>query len=320
MEQKAETNIKQLIEYSSENENGLRLRLVSTGHDLLREVVHQDVNRPGLNLFGFFDCFAYERIQVFGKGEAAYIEKLKNDGALPTLAKFFSYDMPGIVFTHGYTPPEQFTQMAQKNRIPVLVSDLGTTDFISRLAQFFTKVLAPRIVMHGVMMEIFGMGILLEGESGVGKSECALELIERGHRFIADDVVDIRCLDGRTLLASSSQVIAHHMEIQGIGIINIAHLFGVGAIRNEINVDLIVHIEHNDSKKKYDRLGLDTDYKDILNIFVPIITIPIQPGTNIPILVETATMNQRLKIVGYNPAREFNKKLSALIEDGINIY
>jgi HPr kinase/phosphorylase len=191
---------------------------------------------------------------------------------------------------------------------------------INGLQEFFARALSPKTVLHGVMLEVFGLGLLLEGKSGVGKSECALELIERGHRFIADDVVDVRAIQGRTLVASSSRVIAHHMEIRGIGIINIAHLFGVSRIRNEKEIDFVVNLEPFDRKKKYERLGLDEMSREVLGVRIPCVELPVQPGTNIPILVETAAMNQRLKMVGYNPAREFSKKVSTLIEKGEDIF
>jgi HPr kinase/phosphorylase len=320
LQKEAIITVRQLLEYSSKNEQGLQLHTVSETHNLNRKMLNNDINRPGMNLFGFYKYFVFERVQVFGNGESAYVEELDKNGKLDSISHFFDFDIPVIVFTNNKQPPKSFLELAKKNKIPILVSELSTNVFVNRIQIFFSKALAPRVIFHGVMMDVFGIGILIEGKGGIGKSECALELIERGHRFIADDVVDIRLIDSKNLLASSSQVIAHHMEIQGIGVINIANLFGVGAIRNEISVDMIIHIEPLNKKKKYDRLGLETEYKEILGINVPIITIPVQQGTNIPILIETATMNQRLKFMGFNPAKEFNKKLSSLIQKGIDIY
>lgn len=316
----AKTTVQQLLDFSQKSDRKLRLTLVTKNAQLDRPIVTKDLNRPGMNLFGFYEHFAFDRLQIFGKGESAYVQKLDNEGNLDSLSHFFTYLIPGIVFAYGFTPPQRFVEMADQNGIPILTTSLESPALIESLENYFGRALAPRIVMHGVMMEVYGMGILIEGEAAMGKSECALELIERGHRFVADDVVDIRIIDGKVLTATSSHVIAHHMEIRGIGIINIAHLFGIGAILSEKNIDLVVHIEQYNKETKYDRLGLEMEYTSILGMNVPILKIPIHPGSNMPILVETAAMNHRLKLVGYNPAREFNKKLTSMIEQGVDIY
>ncbi len=312
--------VKELLEYSQQHETSLDLKLVTKNHTLDRALKSNDINRPGMNLFGYFEFFAHERVQIFGRGESTYLEKLSREKRLEEIKRLFEYPIPCIIFSHSIRPPEVFIQMAESIRIPVMVSSLATSMLINGLHEFFSNALAPREVIHGVMLEIFGLGVLLEGKSGVGKSECALELIERGHRFIADDVVDLRAVHNRALVASSSRVIAHHMEIRGIGIINIAHLFGVGAILSEKDVNFVVHLDHYEKKKTYDRLGMDTIHREILGIRVPMVEIPVQPGSNIPILVETATMNQRLKMTGYNPAREFTKKVNSMIEKGEDIF
>lgn len=309
-----------LLDYSQKHETSLDLKLVTKNHTLDRELKSNDINRPGMNLFGYFEFFAHERVQIFGRGESTYLEKLSREKRLEEIKRLFEYPIPCIIFSHSIRPPEAFIHMAESIRIPVMVSSLSTSMLINGLHDFFSSALAPREVIHGVMLEIFGLGVLLDGKSGVGKSECALELIERGHRFIADDVVDLRAEQNRSLIASSSRVIAHHMEIRGIGIINIAHLFGVGAILSEKDVNFVVHLDHYEKKKNYDRLGMDTVHREILGIRVPMVEIPVQPGSNLPILVETATMNQRLKMMGYNPAREFTKKVNSMIEKGEDIY
>lgn len=317
---KIKANTHLLLEYARESKHQLDLNLLNEGASLERELHRGEINRPGMNLFGFFDHFAYERLQIMGRGETTYLNKLHKENHLESISKLFEYEIPAFVFTHNEHPPEGFLEMATKAHVPVLLSKQPTSVVISRLGDFYNRALAPKVILNGVMMEIYGMGVLLEGEKGAGKSECALELIERGHRFIADDVVDVRLEQENRLIASSSKVIAHHMEIRGIGIINIAHLFGVGSIRNEKRIDLVIEIEHLDRNKKYDRIGMEIQYKKILDVNVPVINIPIQPGTNIPILVETGSMNHRLKSVGYNPAKEFNKKLNQLIERGEDIF
>ncbi|MBN8218499.1 MAG: HPr(Ser) kinase/phosphatase [Spirochaetes bacterium] len=308
--------VRGLQEYAERHQPNLELTLVSVKHTLDREIRTGDVNRPGMNLFGYFEHFAWERVQVFGKGEFTYLAKISKENRLSEIREFFNYAMPCIIFSSGARPPEAFLKLAETNETPVLVSQLPTTQLISQLYDFFGKALAPKVVVHGVMMEIFGLGVLIEGQPGVGKSECALELIERGHRFIADDVVDIRCIEGKTLLAASSKVISHYMELRGLGIINVAHLFGVSAILNEKAIDFIVNLEPFNKRAKYDRLGMEDQYREILGIRAPTTLIPVQPGTNIPILVEAASMNQRLKMMGYNPAREFTKKVNQYIEKG----
>lgn len=316
MTDRNKVTVRGLQEYAERHQPNLELTLVSVKHDLEREIRTGDVNRPGMNLFGYFEHFAWERVQVFGKGEFTYLAKISRENRLDEIREFFNYAMPCVIFSSGARPPEAFLKLAETNQTPVLVSQLPTTQLISQLYDFFGKALAPKVVVHGVMMEIFGLGVLIEGQPGVGKSECALELIERGHRFIADDVVDIRCIEGKNLLATSSKVISHYMELRGLGIINVAHLFGVSAILNEKAIDFIVNLEPFNKRKKYDRLGMEDQYREILGIRAPTTIIPVQPGTNIPILVEAASMNQRLKMMGYNPAREFTKKVNQYIEKG----
>ncbi len=313
-------NLKKIIDYSQNTNDNLKINLISKNHTLNRPISPIEINRPGLSLVGFYDYFAYHRIQVIGQGEYAYLKKIKTDSQKKELKKMFSYEIPCFIFSHKNIPPNFFIEMAKEKKIPVAVSELETGHLIKLIKNSFRKILAPKIIYHGVMMELYGMGVLVTGEHGIGKSECCLEIIEKGHLFIADDVIDIRLLENNALMASGSKVIAHHMEIQGIGIINIAHLFGVGSIRNEKEIDLIIHLETYEAKKHYERIGLKTNKKEILGVKIPIVTIPIQPGTNLPVLIETATMNQRLKTNGYNTAKEFSKKLIDYLEEGKNIF
>ena len=313
-------NLKKLMDYGEHSDKTLKLHLVSKSHTLSRQIDPSEINRPGLSLMGFYDSFAYNRMQIIGKGEFAYLKKIEKDNNTAPLEKMFSYNVPGFIFSHKNHPPDFFIRLAATNQIPVAVSELETSPLIRLMKAFYETILAPRMTMHGVMVEIFGMGVMLTGAYGVGKSECALELIERGHIFVADDVIDIRLLEQNTILASSSKIISHHMEIQGIGIINIAHLFGVGSIRNEKDLDLIIKIETYKANKSYERIGINIHYQEVLGIKVPCVILPIQPGTNLPILIETATMNQRLKSSGYNTAKEFSQKLMNFIEQGKDIF
>ena len=312
-------SVKELLEFSKEEYDSLNLKVLSKKNNFSRKIESYNINRPGMSLFGFFDFFASERLQLFGLGESTYVKQLIKEKNFANLKKIFEHDIPACIFCHGYVPPEDIISLAAKNAIPIISTTLSTSEVIGKIQDFFHKTLAPKEVVHGVLMEIFGMGVFMVGESGVGKSECALELIERGHRFIADDVVDIRLIENSYLVGSGSKVIAHHMEIRGIGIINIAHLFGVSSIRNEKKIDLIIGLEMTNEGDTYNRGVVEAEFEDILGVKIPKLTIPIKPGTNTPILVETAAINQRLKKFGYDPAAEFNKKINSLIENEIDV-
>jgi HPr kinase/phosphorylase len=223
--------------------------------------------------------------------------------------------MPCCIFTHNLTPHHAFFEIAERAQCPILQTDLESADFSARLMRILSRIFSPRQIVHGVLVEVWGLGILLQGDSGVGKSETALELIHRSHRLVADDVVEINCLFGNTLMgAGANKIIGHHMEIRGIGVINITNLFGVRAIRDRKEIQLVVELEEWDSSKNYDRLGMEDHTIEILGVNVPKLTIPVKPGRNIPIIIETAAMNERLKSMGYHAAKEFNKNILKWIE------
>lgn len=304
-----------LLDLDTKEGDLLNLTCIGGRSGLDRPVIEPDINRPGLTLSGFYEEFAYKRIQIYGKGECAYLEKLDKDEHMGTLEKMFSYPIPCCIFSYDITPPESFMEMAEKAGCPVLKTDLTSTEFSRRLIRVIGAIFAPKQVVHGTLVEVFGIGILIEGDSGVGKSETALELIERGHRLIADDSVELRCVNGSLLIGTGvNQVAAHHMEIRGLGIINISHLFGVGAIRDRKQVQLIAKLEEWDAKKVYDRLGASTNTTRILDVEVPSLEIPVKPGRNIPIIIETAAMNERLKKMGYYSAKEFNRNILKWLE------
>ena len=307
-------SIAKLLELAHE-EDVLHLRIVTGESTLEKEITTYDINRPGLALAGDYDYFDYDRVQVFGRGEFHYLMKIVEKDELASIRKFFEYPVTCCVFSNGNEPPDIFKDMAEKAGVPILVSTLPTNLLSSRLTKLLEDSFAPRTSVHGVLVEVFGVGILIIGKSGVGKSECALELIERGHRLVADDVVDIRSISDTFLIGSGAKLIRHHMEIRGLGIININHLFGVGAIRDKKQIQLVVSLEEWDAKKEYDRLGLTESVYTILGVEVPLLTIPVRPGRNIPILIETAAMNFRLSKLGYNTAKEFNKRLMKWIEE-----
>ena len=304
-----------LLDIDLKEHNALNLRCIGGRKGLARDIQIPDLNRPGLALSGFYDSFAYQRIQIFGRGENAYLRKLREENKTETISKMLTYQIPCCIFTHNLTPDKNFFEFAEKFGCAILQTDLPTTEFTARLMRVLSNIFAPMVSMHGVLVEVFGIGILLLGDSGVGKSETALELIERGHRLVADDVVEIRCMNGNFLMgAGANKIIGHHMEIRGLGIINVTHLFGVGAIRDKKQIQMVVKLEEWDVNKVYDRIGTDDKTMDVLGVQVTMLEIPVKPGRNIPIIIETAAMNERLKKMGYYSAREFNHNILKWLE------
>jgi HPr kinase/phosphorylase len=304
-----------LLDLDLKGAGALNLRCLAGRKGLVRDIPLPDINRPGLALSGFFEDFAYNRVQIFGRGEQAYLHKLRDEGRWESVEKILEYDVPCWIFTHNQPPAQDLLDRAEEARCPILVTDLPSSDFSTRLIRALAGVFAPTKTQHGVLVEVFGIGIFITGSSGVGKSESALELIERGHRLIADDAVEIRAVGGNTLEGSgANRVTSHHMEIRGLGIINITHLFGVGAIRDKKQIQLVAHLEEWDENKVYDRLGSGDATEEILGVNVPSIVIPVKPGRNIPIIIETAAMNERLKKLGIHSAREFNQNVLKWLE------
>jgi HPr kinase/phosphorylase len=304
-----------LLDLDLKEHDALELRCICGRKGLGRQINSPDINRPGLALSGFFESFAYQRIQLIGRGESSYLHLLESEGHVEGVSKIFTFPIPCFIFANGEHPAPIFADAAEAADCPILVSELSSTELSSRLMRVLTNIFAPKTSVHGVLVEVYGIGILLIGESGVGKSETALELIERGHRLVADDVVEIRCVSGNILMGSgANKVIGHHMEIRGLGIINVTHLFGVGAIRDKKQVQLICSLEEWDSSKVYDRIGTEEKTMDILGVQVPQLDIPVKPGRNIPIIVETAAMNERLKKMGYHSAKEFNQNILRWLE------
>ena len=304
-----------LLDLDLKEQNALDLRCIGGRKGLSREITTPDLNRPGLALSGFYESFASNRLQIFGRGENAYLKTLAEEGRVDTLEKLFTYPMPCCIFTHNLSPGTDFFAAAEAADCPILQTDLASSDFSSRVLRVLSDIFAPHTTIHGVLVEVYGIGILLVGDSGVGKSETALELVERGHRLVADDVVEIRCVNGSILMGQgANKVIGHHMEIRGLGIINITHLFGVGAIRDKKQIQLVCALEEWDSNKVYDRVGTEEMTTEILGVDVPKLEIPVKPGRNIPIIVETAAMNERLKKMGYHSAKEFNQNVLRWLE------
>ena len=272
-----------------------------------------DVNRPGLQLAGYFDRFAYERLQIVGNVEWHYYNSLKEDIRYERLEKLFSYPFPAIVVSRKLPVFPEMIKFAKRYNRTILRTEHSTTKFINDLINHLDYVLAPEATVHGVLIEVYGMGILLMGKSGVGKSETALELIKRGHRLVADDAVEIKKVE-EGLRGEAPELIRHFMEIRGIGILDIERLYGVGAVKEDEFIDLVIELEFWDESKEYDRVGLDEDCIEMLGIKVPKLVIPVRPGRNLAMIVEVAARNTRQKKLGYNAAVELNNKIKDKIK------
>ncbi len=279
-------------------------------------VTTSDINRPGLQIAGYFEYFGKDRIQIIGKGETAYLQGLSPEERYVRLDDYFSHGFPCIVVARGLEIFPEMLEMARKYDIPLLKTGDVTSRFMSGLISYLNVQLAPRITKHGVLVEVYGEGILILGESGVGKSETALELVKRGHRLVADDVVEIRKVSDKTLVGTAPDIIRHFIEIRGIGILDVKNLYGVGSVKVTENINLVIHLELWNEKKQYDRLGLVDEYTDILGIMVPSLNIPVRPGRNLAIIVEVAAMNNRQKTMGYNAAKVLNERVLGEISKG----
>ena len=272
-------------------------------------ITSADINRPGLYLAGFNKHFDPKRIQVLGKLEVAYLEDLPENTLRERVDAFFATCPVTVVITRGLELPSVVYESAEKYNVPLLRTQEATSSFISSMISILNVELAPRITRHGVLVEVYGEGILLLGESGVGKSETAIELVKRGHRLIADDAVEIRRVSNRSLVGSAPENIRHYVELRGVGIINARRIFGMGAIKVTEKVDMIIQLEQWDANKVYDRMGVEDEYTSLLGVRVPSLVIPVKPGRNLAIIIEVAAMNNRQKKMGYNAAQELLEKL-----------
>lgn len=268
-----------------------------------------DVNRPGLQLGGYFDYFDSDRVQIIGKSEYGYLEDLEQEVRTVRLDDFVSRRPPAVVVSRDQEVLPELKDACVKYGVPLLRSPDTTSSFMAALIAYLNVQLAPRITRHGVFIEVYGEGILLIGDSGVGKSETAIELIKRGHRLVADDAVEIRRVSSKTLVGSAPENIRHFIELRGIGIVNARRIFGMGAVKMTEKIDMVIQLEQWDNDKVYDRMGLDNEYAEILGITVPMLTIPIKPGRNLAIIIEVAAMNNRQKKMGYNAAQELMHNL-----------
>ncbi|WP_078594391.1 HPr(Ser) kinase/phosphatase [Evansella clarkii] len=293
------------------------LELLNKGQDVaFRPVVTSDISRPGMEMAGYFTYYPAKRIQLLGKTEMTFFSELSKEEKVDRMERLCTYDTPGIILSRSMEAPPELIAAANRVGVPVFSSSVTTTRLSSQITNYLESQLAPMTAVHGVLVDIYGVGVLITGSSGVGKSETALDLVRRGHRLVADDSVEIKEEHEGVLVGRSPDLIKHLLEIRGLGIINVMTLFGAGSVRNFKRIGLGIHLELWDQKKQYDRLGLDEDTVKIFNTDLPKVTIPVRPGRNLAVIIEVAAMNFRLKRMGINAAQQFTDQLAGVIEDG----
>ena len=293
----------------------LQLTLLNKEVDVDQIELHQsDVNRPALQLAGFFEHFDFERLQIVGMVESAYVEEKYDDHGLAMYEKIFQAGIPCMVFCRDLKPADEVIQLATRYNIPLMLCPSGTCGFMNRAIRVLQMELAPRISIHGVLVDVFGEGVLITGESGVGKSEAALELIKRGHRLVSDDVVEIKKISDTELVGSAPSITRHFIELRGIGIVDVKTLFGIQSVLETQKISLVIHLEEWNREREYDRLGLDDQYTEYLGNKVVCHSIPIRPGRNVAMLVESAAINHRQKKMGYNAAHELYRRVTGNLQ------
>ena len=298
-------------------EFGLQVTYAATDYQKIKLTV-EDVARPGLQLAGYFDHFEPMRLQVMGNVEISYLGKLSVEERLMIYDRLFSFKVPAVLIARDLPMSDECLAMARKHNVTILRSAEATSTIVSSIVAYLKAALAPRVTQHGVLMEIYGAGLLLIGESGIGKSETAVELLKRGHRLIADDAVEIRKIAKEKLVGTAPELIRNYIELRGIGIVNVAKLFGMGAVKSENYIDLVVNIVPWNTEEVYDRMGLEEHFMDILGVQVPMYTIPVTPGRNLAVILEVAAMNNRQRKMGYNAAMEFTEQVNRHFEQVTN--
>ena len=297
----------------------MRLKCLTPEIDITnKQLVTPQINRPALQLTGYFDHFDAERIQIIGYVEYTYLEHLTREQKLPIYEKLLSYKIPCLVYTTRTVPDQDMINLAGEYNIPIFVTQRSTSAFMAEVIRWLNVEMAPSITIHGVLVDVFGEGVLIMGESGIGKSEAALELIKRGHRLISDDVVEIRRVSDTTLVGTAPDITRHFIELRGIGIINVKTLFGVESVKDTSNIDLVIKLEEWDKDKEYDRLGLEEEYTEFLGNRVTCHSLPIRPGRNLAVIVETAAVNHRQNKMGYNAAQELYDRVQAGLKKNMN--
>ncbi|CAH0157569.1 HPr(Ser) kinase/phosphatase [Peribacillus sp. NPDC101481] len=291
------------------------LELISGEEGINRPIVTSDLSRPGLEIAGFFDYYPADRVQLLGMTEMSFFNRLNEPDRVQRMEELCRDFTPGIIITRGQEVPIELIEASERESVPVMRSNMKTTRLYSRLTNFLESRLAPTTAVHGVLVDIYGLGVLITGKSGVGKSETALELVKRGHRLVADDCVEIRQEDQDTLVGNAPDLIEHLLEIRGLGIINVMTLFGAGAVRSNKKISIVINLELWEKNKQYDRVGLDEEKMKIIDTEVTKITVPVRPGRNLSVIIEVAAMNYRLKRMGVNAAEQFSDRLNHAIAD-----
>ncbi len=302
--------VRELIEAGADY---LQLELLTGAAGLGNPITHQRIQKPGLAMAGYTGFVHPGRVQVFGESEIGYLAKLPPEERNALLAPFCAQPLSCVALTKGLEPPRELVSACGDRDIPLLRSPLLSSTFIDRLNHFLDAHFAPRTTVHGVLVDVLGVGVLIFGQSGLGKSECALELVMRGHRLVADDVVEIRCRQGEILVGRGPELVSHHMEVRGLGIINIAHLFGVASTRQRKRIELVLELQPEGGDHECERLGIDLETREILGVQIPLVRLPVAPGRNLANLIEVAARYLLLRLQGLNPAEELSARLSAAI-------
>lgn len=288
----------------------LLITLLNSEEGLKKKITGAEVHRPGLALGGFLERFPHKRTQVLGQTEMTYLLSLPREKLIAVLEKIFTFDIPWIVISKGITPPNELLAMADRKKTAVFASRLTTAELISRLSVILDNQFAPTITVHGTLVDVYGVGLLYTGKSGVGKSECALDLIERGHRLVADDVIKIVRKSTNYIVGTSSELLGQHMEVRGIGIIDTEALFGIRAVRLQKRIEVEVRLQYWEDTAHYERLGIEDKYTTILGVEIPLVTIPVSPGKNITVISEVIAMNHMLKVYGEHSAQDLSRRLT----------
>ncbi|ARF13663.1 HPr(Ser) kinase/phosphatase [Sporosarcina ureae] len=299
--------------------NRFGLELIAGHAGIHKQIQMSDISRPGLEMAGYFDYYPAERVQLIGRKEMSFLETLPAITRRKRLERLCSVDTPAFIIAHGEEGPRELSQLAEEKNIPVLRTDYKTTQFSGMLTNYLVGQLAPMTTVHGVLVDVYGVGVLITGGSGVGKSETALELIKKGHRLVADDSVEIRQVSDNVLIGTSPKLLKHMLEIRGVGIIDLMTLFGASSVKDDKRVLLAVDLEIWDDKKHYDRLGIDEEKVEILDSQITKLSVPVRPGRNIAVIIEVAAMDYRMKRLGINAAEEFTKRLDQAIADNAEL-
>jgi HPr kinase/phosphorylase len=297
-----------------ENNDRLRLEIVNGKYSFSKPVVEGDLHRPGLALSGYVKVFTHQRVQIIGNTETGYLADLDSKVRRKAVETVLGFDLPCIIVTDSNKVLPEMLDVAKKNKITIFRTDLSTTQLMHLLTDYMDFKFAPKITVHGSLVDVFGMGVLFTGRSGIGKSEIALDLIERGHRLVADDVVNISRHAGDNLIGRGSELLQHHMEIRGLGIIDVRNIFGVNSVRVQKRIEVEVHLAEWDDNEEYERIGLDEDATEYLGVNIPVVQLPIFPGKNITVIAEVIALNQMLKVYGHNTAQIFSDRLLRKIQ------